>query len=89
MYAARLFLTFLFIVVTLAAARTSIAAEDTSPPSVTSHEVNVVRQVASALAVGSDAVQNLRGPPIENSNLDRHNLCTGSGFTDGCAFNRV
>jgi len=76
MYDARSVLTFLCIVVSLAGAATSIAAEDTSPPSATSHEVNVVRQVASALAVGSDAVQNLRGPPIENSNLDRLNLPT-------------
>jgi hypothetical protein len=76
MYAARLFLTFLFIVVSLAAARTSIAAEDTSPPSATSHEVNVVRQVAIALTAGSDAIKELRGPPIENSNLDRLNLPT-------------
>jgi hypothetical protein len=76
MYDARSVLTFLFMVVSLAGARTSIAAEDTSPPSATSHEVNVVRQVATALTVGSDAVQNLRGPPIENSNLDRLNLPT-------------
>ena len=53
-----------------------IAGEDASSPSVTSHEVNVLRQVATALAVGSDAIQNLRGPPIENSNLDRLNLAT-------------
>ena len=76
MYDARSVLTFLFIVVSLAGATTSIAAEDTSPPSATSHEVNVVRQVATALAVGSDAVQDLRGPPIENSNLDRLKLPT-------------
>ena len=76
MYDARSVLTFLFIVVSLAGATTSIAAEDTSPPSATSHEVNVVRQVATALTVDSDAVQNLRGPPIENSNLDRLNLPT-------------
>ena len=84
---ARSFLTVLFLVGSLGGATTSIAAEDTSPPLATSHEVNVVRQVATALTVGSDAVQNFRGPPIENSNLDRLNLCTGSGFTDGCAFN--
>jgi hypothetical protein len=76
MYDARLFLTFLFMVVSLAGATTSIAAEDTSPPSVTSHEVNVLRQVAIALATGSDAIQDLRGPPIENSNLDRLKLPT-------------
>ena len=36
----------------LAGATPAIAAEDTSPPSVTSHEVNVLRQVAIALAAG-------------------------------------
>ena len=56
MYDARLFLTFLFMVVSLAGARTSIAAEDTSPPPVTSQEVDVLRQVAIALAAGSDAM---------------------------------
>jgi len=76
MYDARLFLTFLFMVVSLAGARTSIAAEDTSPPLATSHEVNVAWQVATALAVGSDAVRDLRGPPIENSNLDQLKLAT-------------
>lgn len=76
MYAARSVLTFLFIVVSLAGATTSITAEDTSPPSATSHEVNVVRQVAIALAAGRDAVQNLRGHSIENSNLDRLKLPT-------------
>lgn len=76
MYDARLFLTFLFMVVSLVGARTSFAAEDTSPPSATSHEINVVRQVATALATGRDAVKNLRGTPIENSNLDRLNLPT-------------
>jgi hypothetical protein len=76
MYDARLFLTFLFMVGSLAGARTSIAAEDTSPPSAISHAVNVVRQVAIALAAGSDAIEDLRGPPIENSNLDRLKLPT-------------
>ena len=74
---ARSFLTVLFLVGSLAGAATpAIAAEDTSPPAVTSHEINVVRQVAIALAAGSDAVQDLRGPPIENSNLDRLKLPT-------------
>lgn len=41
-----------------------------------SHEVNVLRQVAIALAAGRDAIQDLRGPPIENSNLDRLKLPT-------------
>lgn len=73
---ARSFLTVLFLVSSLAGALPAIAAEDTSPPSVTTHEVNVVRQVAIALAAGSDAIKELRGPPIENSNLDRLNLPT-------------
>ena len=76
MYDARSVFLFLFIVVSMAGATTSIAVEDTSPPSATSHEVNVVRQVAIALATGSDAIQDLRGLPIENSNLDRLKLPT-------------
>ena len=67
------FLTVLFLVGSLAGATRAIAAEDTSPPSVTSHEVNVLRQVAIALAAGDHAI---RGPPIENSNLDRLKLPT-------------
>jgi hypothetical protein len=54
----------------------AMAAEVTSPPSVTNDPVKVVRQVAIALAAGTDALQDLRGPPIENSNLDRLNLPT-------------
>lgn len=73
---ARSFFIVLFLAVSLAGATRAIAAEDTSPPSVTSHEINVVRQVAIALTAGSDAVQDLRGPPIENSNLDRVKLPT-------------
>ncbi len=42
MYDARSVLTFLFIVMSLAGATTSIAAEDTSPPSATSYEVSVL-----------------------------------------------
>jgi len=53
-----------------------LQVKDTSPPLATSHEVNVLRQVAIALAAGSDAMQDLRGPPIENSNLDRLKLPT-------------
>jgi hypothetical protein len=74
MHPARSFLSVLFLLGSLAA-WPAIAAEDTSP-SVTSHEVNVLRQVAVALATGSDAIQDLRGPPIENSNLDRLKLPT-------------
>ena len=73
---ARSFLTVLVLVSSLAGATPVIAAEDTSPPSETSHEVNVVRQVAIALAAGSDAIKELRGPPIENSNLDQLKLPT-------------
>ncbi len=76
MHRARSFLKVLFLVGSLAGATRAIAAEDTSPPSITSHEVNVLRQVAAALAAGSDAIQDLRGPPIANSNLDRLNLAT-------------
>ena len=76
MHHARSFLTVLFLVGSLAGATRAIAAEDASPPVVTSHEINVVRQVAIALAAGSDAVEDLRGPAIENSNLDRLKLPT-------------
>ena len=73
---ARSFFIVLFLAGSLAGATRAIAAEDTSPPSVTSHEVNVLRQVAIALAAGRDAIQDLRGPAIENSNLDRLKLAT-------------
>ena len=43
MHHARSFLTVLFLVGSLAGATRAIAAEDTSPPSVTNHEVNVLR----------------------------------------------
>src|SRR5262245_38411135 len=77
MHHARSVLTVLFLVGGLGAAGPAIASEgDSSPPSVTSDEVNVLRQVAIALAAGSDAIQDLRGPPIENSNLDRLKLAT-------------
>jgi hypothetical protein len=76
MHHARSFLTVLFLVGSLAGTTRVIAAEDTSPPSVTSHEVNVLRQVAAALVAGSNTIQDLRGLPIENSDLDRLNLAT-------------
>src|SRR5215813_1931120 len=76
MHNARSFLTVVYLVGSLAGATRAIAADDTSPPPVTSDPVNVVRQVAIALAAGSDAIQDLRGPPIENSNLDRLKLPT-------------
>jgi hypothetical protein len=73
---AKSFLSFLFLLGSLTGATRAIAADDTSPPSVTTHEVNVLRQVAIALAAGDHAIQDLRGLPIENSNLDRLNLAT-------------
>jgi hypothetical protein len=73
---AKSFLSFLFLVGSLAGATRAIAAEDASPPSVTSDPVNVVRQVAIALTAGSEAIKELRGPPIEHSNLDRLKLPT-------------
>ena len=76
MHHGRSFLAVLFLLGSLGAATPAIAAEDISPPAATRHEINVVRQVAIALAAGSDAVQDLRGDPIENSNLDRLKLPT-------------
>ena len=62
---ARLFLTVLFLIGTLVAAASAGAAEDTSSlPSGRSQEVNVLRQVAIALAAGRDAMQELRGPRL-------------------------
>jgi hypothetical protein len=76
MHNARIIFIVLFLAVSFAGASRAIAAEDTSPPSGTSQEVNVLRQVAIALAAGRDAVQDLRGPPIENTTLDRLKLPT-------------
>ena len=76
MHHARSFLTVLFLAGSFAGARPAIAAEDNSPPLVTSQEAKVLRQVAFALAAGRDAIEDLRGPPIENSNLDRLKLAT-------------
>ena len=64
------------LVGSLLGATPSIAAEDTSPPPVTSYEVGVLAHVASALAAGINALRDLDGPPIENSNLDRLNVAT-------------
>ena len=66
----------LLLVGSLLGTRLSIAAEDTSPASTTSYEVKVLAQVAAALAAGSDRIQDLRGPPIDHSTLDRLNLAT-------------
>jgi hypothetical protein len=76
MYVAKSILAILFLVANLASANPAIGAEDTSGPSETSYKVNVVRQVAIALTAGIDAIQDLRGPPIEHSNLDRLKLPT-------------
>ena len=76
MHHTRSLLAVLFLVGTLDGGRPAIASEDISPPSVMSHEVNVIRQVATALAAAGDAVKDLRGPPIEHSNLDRLKLPT-------------
>ena len=76
MQVARTFLTVLLLAGSLGGATRAISAEDTSPPSDASDPVNVVRQVAIALTAGTDAIQDLRGPPIESSNLDRLKLPT-------------
>ena len=76
MHHARSFLTVLLLVGSFAGATRAIAAEDTSTPSVTSDPVNVVRQVAIALAAGRDAIEVLRGPAIGHSDLDRLMLPT-------------
>jgi hypothetical protein len=76
MHDARSFFIALFLACSFEVASPATEAEHTSPPAVTSYEVNVLRQVAIALAAGSDAIQDLRGPPIENSNLDRLKLPT-------------
>jgi hypothetical protein len=73
---ARSLLTVLFLIGGLSCVMPAIAAEEPAPPTVTSYEVNVLRQVAIALAAGRDAIQHLRGPAIENSNLDRLKLAT-------------
>jgi hypothetical protein len=72
-----LILILIVLLGSLATGKTAIAAEETSaPPSAMRHEVNVVRQVANLLAAGRDAMLARRGPPIENSNLDRLKLDT-------------
>lgn len=76
MHAARSFFVVLCLAGSFTAAWPASAADVASPPSVTSDPVNVVRQVAVALAAGPEAVKDLRGPPIEHSNLDRLNLPT-------------
>ena len=67
----RSFFIVLFLAGSFAGASPATAAEHTSPSSARSHEVNVIRQVAMAVAAGSEAIEDLRGPPSEHSNLDR------------------
>jgi hypothetical protein len=76
MHHARSVLKILLLVGIFVGTMRAIAAEDISPPPVTTDPVNVVRQVAKALTADTEAIQGLRGPPIEHSNLDRLNLPT-------------
>ena len=69
MHHARSIFIALFLAGSFAGASPASAAEcHTSPPAARSHEVNVMRQVAIALAAGSEATEDLRGPPSEHSN---------------------
>jgi hypothetical protein len=77
MHRGRSFFMLLFLLGSLVGATAAMASEDTSsPPSAIKHEVSVIRQVANLLEAGRDAMMALRGPPIENSNLDRLQLDT-------------
>jgi hypothetical protein len=69
-YARSIFIA-LFLAGSFAGASPATAAEHNWPPSARSHEVNVMRQVAIAVASGSEAIEDLRSTPIEHSNLDR------------------
>jgi hypothetical protein len=72
-----LILILIVLLGSLATGKTAIAAEETSlPPAATRQEVNVIRQVATLLVAGRDAMLALRGPRIENSNLDQLKLET-------------
>ena len=74
---AKIFLTIPFLLGSLVGAKPAIPSEEpSSPRSATRQEVSVIRQVATLLAAGRDAMLALRGPPIENSNLDRLKLET-------------
>ena len=76
-------LTALFLVNTLSAGKTCFASEDTSsvptntrisPSSKTSQERNLLRQLAVALAAGSEALSRFRGSTIESQEgKDRFN----------------
>ena len=77
MHSVTLILILIVLLGSLATGKPAIAAEETSlPPSATRQEVNVIRQVATLLVAGRDAMLALRGPRIENSNLDRLKLET-------------
>jgi hypothetical protein len=52
----------------------AIASADDSPASAMNQQRSVLQQVASALAARDNDMQDLRGPPIENSNLDQLKL---------------
>jgi hypothetical protein len=83
MYRAISILTALFLVNTLSAGKTSFASEETSsvptktrisPSSTTTQERNLLRQLAVALAAGSEALSRFRGSTIENeAGKDRFN----------------
>jgi hypothetical protein len=83
MYRAISILTAFFLVSTLSAAKTSLASEETSSvptrtrisPSIeTSQERNLLRQLAVALAAGSEALSGFCGSSIENEQgKDRFN----------------
>jgi hypothetical protein len=70
MHRARSISIALFSTGSFAGASRVTAAEHNSPPSA-SHEVNVMWQVANALAAGSEAIEDLRVPPIEHFQPDR------------------
>jgi hypothetical protein len=80
MHDARSILTVLFLLGSLGGAKPAIASENTSPMAVkansaplfqVSQEANVLRQVAIALAAGSEAMGTLRGSPIADDNRDK------------------
>jgi hypothetical protein len=83
MYRVASILTALFLVNTLSAGKTSFASEETSsvltktrisPSIATGQERNLLRQLAGALAAGSEALSRFRGSTIENqAGKDRFN----------------
>jgi hypothetical protein len=79
MYRARSFFAVLFFLSSLGAGKPAFASEDTSPEAIkktspsfqSSQESNVLRQVAIALAGGSETMGALRGLPYEDDQRDR------------------